>query len=81
MNPEPICPPTRKLGILDRYLTLWIFLAMGFGVGVGALWSGVQGFLNQFQVGTTNILIALVNLAFWFRRRLFASPQVQTAQV
>ena len=57
MAPEP---PGRRLSFLDRYLTLWIFLAMGVGVGVGYLWPGLIAGLNQAtQVGTTSIPIAL----------------------
>jgi ACR3 family arsenite transporter len=49
----------RKLGFLDRYLTLWIFLGMLAGVVVGYLSPGVAGFWSQFQSGTTNIPIAV----------------------
>lgn len=49
----------KRLGFLDRYLTLWIFLAMALGVGLGYFFPKTPDFLNQFQSGSTNMLIAV----------------------
>jgi ACR3 family arsenite transporter len=49
----------KKLGFLDRYLTLWIFLAMLFGVLWGFLFPGIRQVINAYQVNTTNIPIAI----------------------
>lgn len=60
--PLNTCAPVsnrKKLGFLDRYLTLWIFISMAVGVGFGYFFPGTSGFVNSFQSGTTNIPIAM----------------------
>jgi ACR3 family arsenite transporter len=52
-------PPTPKLSFFDRFLTLWIFLVMFVGVGSGFFFPGIKDAINSFQVGTTNIPIAI----------------------
>ena len=49
----------KRLGFLDRYLTVWIFAAMAIGVAWGHFSPGVAGFWDKFSVGTTNIPIAI----------------------
>ncbi len=50
---------TKRLGFLDRYLTVWIFLAMALGVGIGYFIPASSGFINAFSSRSTNIPIAI----------------------
>jgi len=59
MNKAEPAAGIRRLALLDRFLTLWIFLAMGLGVGLGYFIPGTADFINRFQVGTTSIPIAI----------------------
>ena len=49
----------KKLGFLDRYLTVWIFLAMTVGVGIGSLFPATATFIDSFSAGSTNLPIAI----------------------
>lgn len=48
-----------RLSFLDRYLTVWIFLAMGLGIALGSLFQGLPAWLNSLSVGSTNIPFAI----------------------
>ena len=57
--PIASAPILRRLSFLDRYLTLWIFLAMGGGVALGALFPGMKAAFDRLSVGATSIPIAI----------------------
>jgi ACR3 family arsenite transporter len=88
------CAPVRnrkKLGFLDRYLTLWIFLAMGIGVSLGYFLPESSGFINSLSSGTTNIPIAiglilmmyppLAKVKYESMREVFSNVKVLTASL
>jgi ACR3 family arsenite transporter len=50
---------SKKLSVLDRFLTLWIFAAMAVGIGIGYLWTGLPRVMEHFEFGTTNMLLAV----------------------
>jgi len=88
------CAPAaerKRLGFLDRYLTLWIFLAMAIGVAIGYFIPSSSGFINSFSSGTTNVPLAvglilmmyppLAKVKYENMREVFKDTKVLTASL
>ena len=79
----------KRLQFLDRYLTLWIFLAMAIGVSIGYFIPSSSGFINSFSSGTTNVPLAiglilmmyppLTKIDFSKIPQMFEKPKLLTA--
>ncbi len=59
VNVQIVQMKNKRLNFVDRYLTLWIFLAMGIGVVIGNFYPSIDSLINRFSVGTTNIPLAI----------------------
>lgn len=63
----PAPPPIHRLAFLDRYLTLWLFAAMGLGIALGTLSDGLPQLTDRMSVGTTTnlpIAIGLITMMY-----------------